>query len=152
MTAYARNPWQAYRQIATQTAPPGQLVLMLYDGAIRFSERALAGFACTDPGERNMTINNNLLRATDIVRELNVCLDTDAGGQLAQTLRDLYSYMERRLVESNMKKRRGGVDEVVVHLKTLRDAWATMLANQGQPEAGVEAGVEAGARSEWQAN
>ncbi len=148
MTAYTRNPWQSYRQIALQTAPPGQLVLMLYEGAIRFSECALTGFAFTDPGERNMTINNNLKRATNIVRELNVCLNTDAGGQLAQTLRDLYDYMERRLVESNLKKRRDGIDEVIGHLKELRDAWATMLANQGQPEAGVAAS----ARPEWQAN
>jgi len=146
MTATARNPLNSYRQIAAQTAPPGQLVLMLYDDAIRFSERALSGFASSDPGERNMTINNNLLRATDIVRELNFCLNTDAGGQLAQTLRDLYDYMERRLLESNFKKNRAGVDEVVTHLKELRDAWAAMLANQGQPQ------PEASARPEWQTN
>jgi flagellar protein FliS len=146
MITTARNPWQSYRQIATQTAPPGQLVLMLYDGAIRFLERALTGFASTDPGERNMTINNNLQRAVDIVRELNVCLDTEAGGQLAQTLRDLYDYMERRLMESNFKKRRTGVDEVLVHLRELRNAWATMLANQGQPQ------LEAAAQTAWQAN
>jgi flagellar protein FliS len=144
MTTSARSPWNSYRQIATQTAPPGQLVLMLYDGAIRFSEHALTGFAFTDPGERNATINNNLQRAVDIVRELNCCLNTDDGGQLAQTLRDLYDYMERRLMESNFKKNRAGVDEVIVHLKELRNAWATMLANQGQPQ------PEAGARPEWQ--
>jgi flagellar protein FliS len=146
MITTARNPWQSYRQIATQTAPPGQLVLMLYDGAIRFLERALTGFGSTDPGERNMTINNNLQRAVDIVRELNFCLDTEAGGQLAQTLRDLYDYMERRLMESNFKKRRTGVDEVLVHIRELRNAWATMLANQGQPQ------LEATAQAAWQAN
>ena len=146
MTTTARNPWKAYRQVATQTAPPGQLVLMLYDGAIRFLERALTGFDYTDPGERNLTINNNLNRAMDIVRELNVCLNTEAGGQLASTLRDLYSYMERRLLESNLKKHRTGVDEVVGQLKELRDAWFTMLANQGQPK------PEAPARPAWQAN
>jgi flagellar protein FliS len=146
MTASARNPWKSYRQVATQTAPPGQLVLMLYDGAIRFLERALTGFDSTDPGERNLTINNNLHRAVDIVRELNVCLDTEAGGKLAWTLRDLYNYMERRLLESNFNKKRTGVDEVIGQLKELRNAWATMLANQGQPQ------PEASARPVWQAN
>ncbi len=146
MTTSARNPWKAYRQVATQTAPPGQLVLMLYDGGIRFLERALTGFDNTDPGERNLTINNNLHRALDIVRELNVCLNTEAGGQLAQTLRNLYSYMEGRLLESNLKKRRTGVDEVIGQLKELRDAWATMLANQGQAQ------PEAQAHLEWQTN
>ena len=144
MTTTARNPWKAYRQVATQTAPPGQLVLMLYDGAIRFLERALTGFDSTDPGERNQTINNNLNRAMDIVRELNVCLDTEAGGKLAWTLRDLYNYMERRLLESNFKKKRAGVDEVIGQLKELRDAWVAMLANQGQPQ------PEACAQPEWQ--
>ena len=146
MTTTARNPWKSYRQIATQTAPPGQLVLMLYDGAIRFLECALPGFDCTDPGERNLTINNNLQRAMEIIRELNTCLDTEAGGQFAQTLRNLYDYMDRRLLESNFKKQRAGVDEVVNHLKELRNAWATMLANQGQPQ------PEASTRREWQTN
>jgi flagellar protein FliS len=146
MTATARNPWQSYRQISMQTAPPGQLILMLYDGAIRFLECALTGFDRTDPGERNLTINNNLQRAVDIVRELNVCLDTEAGGKLAWTLRDLYNYMERRLLESNFNKKRTGVDEVVGQLKELRNAWATMLANQGQPQ------PETSARPVWQAN
>lgn len=127
------NPWKSYRQIATQTAPPGQLVLMLYDGAIRFLECSLVGFDYTDPAERNSTIHNNIKRALDIVRELNFSLNTDAGGELAQTLQSLYSYFEQRLLESNRRKRRDGIDEVIAHLKELRTAWSTMLSNQGQP-------------------
>ena len=49
-----------------QTAPPGQLVVMLYDGAIRFLERANVGFQHDDPLEFNATINNNVLRAQEI--------------------------------------------------------------------------------------
>jgi flagellar protein FliS len=109
-------------------------------------DRALIGFDCADPGERNLTINNNLQRALDIVRELNCCLDANAGGQLAETLRELYEYMERRLLESNFKKTRAGMDEVMVHLKELRNAWATMLTQQGQPEPATSA------RPEWQTN
>ena len=55
------TPLRSYQTIATQTAPPGQLVLMLYDGAIRFLELARAGFASADPAERNLTINNNAI-------------------------------------------------------------------------------------------
>src|ERR1700761_5392303 len=105
------NPWKSYRQIATQTAPPGQLVLMLFDGAIRSLERAGLGFSYTDIGERNSTIHNNIRHAVDIIRELNAALDLEAGGQLAGTLRSLYTYFERRLVESNSKKSRKGLDE-----------------------------------------
>lgn len=124
------NPWKSYRQIATQTAPPGQLILMLYEGAIRFLERSLPGFEIEDPAESNMIIHNNLQRAQDIIRELNCALNMDAGGDCATTLRRLYDYFDRRLWESNLKKNRAGVDEVIRHLSVLRDAWATMLRNQ----------------------
>ena len=78
----ATNPWASYRRIATQTAPPGQLVLMLFDGALLSLERALLGFGYTEIGQRNSTIHNNLRRAVDIIRELNSSLDMEAGGQL----------------------------------------------------------------------
>jgi flagellar secretion chaperone FliS len=128
----AANSWKSYRQIATQTAPPGQLVLMLFDGALHSLERALTGFDYNDPSEKNQTIHNNLQRAVDIIRQLNNSLNLEAGGKLAETLRNLYHYFDRRIVESNFKKQRDGVDEVIVHLKELRDAWATMLTSQGQ--------------------
>jgi flagellar protein FliS len=126
------NTWKSYRQIATQTAPPGQLILMLFDGALHSLERALVGFESHDPREKNQTVHNNLQRAVDIIRELNGCLNLEAGGKLAQTLRNLYHYFDQRIVESNLKKRREGVDEVIGCLTELRDAWAAMLANQGQ--------------------
>ncbi len=126
------NSWKSYRQIATQTAPPGQLILMLFDGALLSLERALVGFEHTDPGQKNQAIHNNLRRAVDIIRQLNYALNLEAGGELAATLRRLYHYFDARLTESNLKKKRDGVDEVLVHLKGLRDAWATMLANQGR--------------------
>jgi len=98
------NPWKSYRQIATQTASPGQLILMLFDGALNSMERALAGFEQTDPGPRNQIIHNNLRRAVDIIRQLNHSLNLEAGGELAQTLRRLYQYFESRLMESNAGK------------------------------------------------
>lgn len=127
---HVANPWKSYRQIATQTAPPGQLILMLYEGAIRFLERSLPGFGMEDPGEANMLIHNNVQRAQDIIRELNCALNMNQGGDCATTLRRLYEYFDRRLWESNLHKRRDGVDEVIRHLNVLRDAWATMLHNQ----------------------
>lgn len=129
---HTANSWKSYRQIATQTAPPGQLVLMLFDGALSSLERALIGFSYADPGEKNETIHNNLQRAVDIIRLLNDSLNTEAGGKLAETLRNLYGYYEQRIVESNFQKRRAGVDEVIKHMTGLRDAWNTMLLNQGQ--------------------
>jgi flagellar secretion chaperone FliS len=128
---HVANPWKSYRQIATQTAPPGQLVLMLYEGGIRFLERALAGFASEDPAESNMTVHNNVQRAQEIIRELNLALNMEKGGEFAATLRRLYDYFDRRLWESNVQKRRDGIEEVIRHLTVIRDAWATMLNGNG---------------------
>ncbi len=125
------NPWQSYRKVATQTAPPGQLVLMLYEGAIRFLERALGGFDYDDPAEFHLTINNNVLRAQEIIRELNVSLNMAEGGAFADNLRRLYDYLDNRLMESNLKKESSGIREVIQRLGVLRDAWAQMLQGQG---------------------
>lgn len=125
------NPWKSYRQTATLTAPPGQIVLMLYDGAIRFLERALTGFACSDPAELNMTVHNNLHRASEVIRELDFALDLERGGELAATLHRLYEYFQRRIQASNLRKERPGIQEVIQHLEVLRDAWATMLRGDG---------------------
>jgi flagellar protein FliS len=77
-----------------------------------------------------MLIHNNLQSAQEIIRELNRSLNIEQGGECAVTLRKLYDYFDRRLQESNMRKRREGVDEVIVHLTILRDAWAKMLTTQ----------------------
>jgi len=105
---------------------------MLFDGALRSLERALPGFECADPLDRNTIIHNNLQHATEIIRELNSSLNMEAGGQLSDTLRGLYCYFEDRLREANLRKTRAEVEEVILHLRELRDAWATMLAGQGQ--------------------
>src|ERR1035437_1103603 len=123
-------PLRSYQTIATQTAPPGQLVLMLYEGAIRFLERALAGFQHEDPLEFNETINNNVIRAQDILNELNNSLDLQQGGALAATLHRLYDYMHRQLTVSNTRKSPEGIHDTIKRLSILRDAWSEMLRQQ----------------------
>lgn len=127
------NPWQSYRKVATQTASPGQLVLMLYDGAIRFSEQALTGFEHKqDPLAFNQTIHNNLQRAQAIISELNAVLNMPRGGDVAVNLRKLYLYMNRRLREANTRKQREPIEEVITRLRVLRDSWAEMLQQRAQ--------------------
>lgn len=121
------NAWASYRQVATQTAPPGQLILMLYDGVIRFLGQALLGFDYDDPLEFNRTINNNILRAQAIIQELNLCLKMEEGGEFAVNQRRLYDYLDRRLQESNLKKTPEGIHEAISHVTVLRDAWKEML-------------------------
>ena len=118
---------ESYRRVATETANPGQLVAMLYDGAIKFLERALLSFQSSDPLEFNQGIHNNVKRAKAIIHELNICLNMDDGGELAVTLRRLYLYFDMRLDESNRYKRPQGIQEVIERLTVLRDAWVQML-------------------------
>ena len=110
-----------------QTAAPGQLILMLLDGALRFLDQAENGFKIEDPAEANQTIHNNIQRTQDILLELNLSLDMKNGGELAKTLRALYNYMDRRLMDSNLRKEAEGLNETRRHLNTLRNAWAEML-------------------------
>ncbi|MFL2924150.1 MAG: flagellar export chaperone FliS [Limisphaerales bacterium] len=122
-----RSPLQSYKTISLETAPPGQLVLMLFDGAIKFLERAKLGFGIEDPVEMNETVHNNITRAQDIINELNSTLDMDQGGEVAVVLRDLYVYLDNRLFESNIRKELEGVQEVIDRLSTVQAGWSEML-------------------------
>ncbi|MFM8879631.1 MAG: flagellar export chaperone FliS [Verrucomicrobiota bacterium] len=129
---HTANPWQSYRQVATKTATPGQLVLMLFDGALRFLDKALVGFELDDPLDSNLAINNNILKAQEIIRELNVSLNLEQGGEFAVTMRRLYNYYDLQLSQSNLKKDPSGIHLVIRLLTVIRDAWAEMLTGGAQ--------------------
>lgn len=131
------KPWESYRKVATQTATPGQLVLMLYDGAISFLEKALAGFA-HQPCLFNQTINNNIVRAQAIIHDMNVNLNMRAGGEVAANFRRLYNYLYRRLGQANRAKEKTPIEESLGHLRVLRDSWAEMLRNAGEARASAD--------------
>ena len=123
---YAR----AYQAQSVLTASPGQLVLMLYDGVLRFL--GLAKEALQAPMEtprRIEIINTNLIKAQNILAELQSNLNHEAGGDHAANLDRLYDYYMRRLLEANMKKKIEPVLEVEGLVRQLRDAWAEMLRN-----------------------
>ena len=125
------NPRQAYHQVATHTASPGHLVLMLYDGTIRFLEQARVGFTKDDPKEFNETINNSIQRAQAIINEMDQAVDREKGGEFAASMRRLYGYMDVRLQESNIRKSEEGVLDVIRRVTILREAWAEMMQTAG---------------------
>ena len=136
------NLAHSYRQVATQTASRGQLVLMLYDGAIKFLERALTGFELEDPLDFNQTVHNNIARAQAIIQELDASLNMEAGGEFSANMRRLYDYFDSQLVESNRLKRAEGVKDVLKRLAVVRGAWAEMIAQNSftdQPASASEA-------------
>ena len=126
-TGYART----YRANAILTASPGQLVLMLYDGALKALALAREGFAIpADDPKRISLINEQLLKAQAILQELQGGLNMEAGGEFARTMHRLYDYHNRRLLEANLRKQVEPVIEVERLVRELRDAWAQMLSQQ----------------------
>jgi flagellar protein FliS len=118
----------AYRQNSVQTASPGQLILMLFDGALRFMNRALEGFEETQVAARNEAIHINLVKTQAILDELQNSLDHSADGSLARTLADLYDFMRGQLRLANVRKDSAPVRVVVELLSDIRGAWSMMLA------------------------
>src|ERR1700710_697560 len=91
-----------YRANSVLTASPGQLVLMLYDGALKAMHLALEGLASPpEDRQRIERINRHLLKAQMILSELQGGLNLEAGGDFAQTMYQLYEYHNRRLLEAN---------------------------------------------------
>lgn len=122
--AYAR----AYQAQSILTASPGQLVLLMYDGALRFLAQARDAFTLSDEDPQRIGhINTALLRAQAVIAELQANLDHQAGGEIAQNLDRLYDYHLRRLLEANIRKDESIVTEVESLIRELRDGWAEML-------------------------
>jgi flagellar secretion chaperone FliS len=113
------NAYNTYRQTQTQTAAPGELVVMLYRGAARFVGSAIDGIEA-----RNIQLANEKLgRAQAIIHELIATLDLERGGELASNLGRIYEYMNHRLVEANLRKDAAPAREVEGLLRELLPAW-----------------------------
>lgn len=121
------NPYQQYQKQQVSTAPQEKLLLMLFDGAIRFCR--LAGKALQDKQENKAHIN--LVKAQNIIEELISSLNFDY--EISHGLFSLYDYLHRRLVEANIKKDIKIIDEIVPFLYEFRETWATAagLARKG---------------------
>lgn len=114
-----------YLQAAVATAPPGRLLLMLYDGAISFLSRAVEAIEAKNYEEAHRLIT----RVQDIIAELISSLDMQY--EVAQSLYRLYDYFNRRLIEANVKKESLPAAEVQGYLKELREVWAEAVAKVG---------------------
>jgi len=126
-SGYART----YRANAILTASPGQLVLMLYDGALKAMAIARSAFDAPETDSKRIeTINSQLLKAQAILTELQNGLNLEAGGEFAKTMHRLYDYHNRRLLEANVRKQVEPLIEVERLVRELRDAWAQMLSQQ----------------------
>lgn len=113
---------KAYKQNQIQTAPPEKLVLMLYDGAIKFINKGLEAIDKKDI----QAVNNNFIRAQDILLALMSGVNFEAG-EVAEGFYSLYEYMYDKLIQANVKKDKTPAKEVLSMIEELRDTWIKML-------------------------
>jgi len=125
---------KSYKAQSVQTASPGKLVLMLFDGCLRFTLAARKAFDEEEFTKKNEDINNNLIRAQNIVTELQSSLDMSVPGDLPGTLYRLYDFVMHKLQQANLKKEKQPIAEAEKIINELRDAWAEMLAQNPETD------------------
>ncbi|NLG35974.1 MAG: flagellar export chaperone FliS [Lentisphaerae bacterium] len=128
---------QQYETQKVLSASPMELILMLYDGALRSLSQALAAFDLADDIERMNGIHEQLLRAQDFITELACSLDIERGGELAEQLNRLYEFMLHHLAVANSEKQRKPVEDVKSMLTELRNSWSQAMERvprEEQPE------------------
>lgn len=117
----AASAYQHYQNNSVATASPGELTLMLYNGAIKFCNltiEAIEGRNIPKANEYNIKVQN-------IITELQVSLDTryEVGRQMDQ----IYSFIQQLLVEGNIEKNRSKVEEALHLIREFRDTWQEVL-------------------------
>lgn len=134
------NPYQQYKQTQITTADQGRLVVMLYDGAIKFLNKALEIMEKEKlSGGDIEKIHVNIVKTQDIISELMSSLNMDVG-EFSNRLFSIYMYMNNRLIEGNIKKDKAPLLEVRRHLTELREAWAQASKNIQQEGITKQAG------------
>ncbi len=129
------NPAQNYLRTKVLTATPEQLQLMLYDGAIRFSDQARA--AMTDKRfEQSYELLN---KAQKIILELQCGLKHDVAPDLCGKLAALYNFVYRKLVDANLQREIAPLDEALGILQYQRQTWTLLLQQLSQSKAAVMA-------------
>lgn len=115
--------FSAYRDAAVTTQSKGRLIVLLYDGAIKFMKLAIKELEAGNFEAKGQYIT----RAQDIINELNAVLDTDAGGEIAVNLRKLYCFMNNRLSEANTKREPQMIREVINLMEELNKSWKAII-------------------------
>lgn len=124
----AVNPYlNQYKKNDVETAAPGKILLLLYDGAIQFLNKARVAIEQGDLEQ----ITPNIYSCQKIILEFMNTLDMEKGGAMAENLYNLYDYFYRTLVAAGINHDIKRIDEVLRHLKSLRDTWqqAIVIAN-----------------------
>jgi flagellar protein FliS len=107
-----------YRETQIKTASQGKLVVILYDGLLRFLDLALENV----PKKKYDLVSNNIIRAQDILSELSIALNMEAG-DISQRLLSIYSFLNMKLIEGNVQKSEKPIRFVRRMIAELRESW-----------------------------
>ena len=126
------NAISTYRETRVKTASQGQLIIMLYDEALKNLDRALEFLGANSGGKKNPgnieKISKSILKTQEIITELTVSLDFDQGGDIAKNLFSLYTWFNKELLESNIHHDIRRITAVRNQIHELRSAWAEIAA------------------------
>lgn len=114
---YKNNPYAKIKENSINTATPEDLTLMLYNGAVKFTNQAIISLEKKDYSATNISIQ----KTKDIIREFQLTLNMDY--DISHELYAAYDYMHRRLTEANIKKDMDILNEVLEYLRSFRDTW-----------------------------
>ena len=117
-------PTAAYRQQSILTATPGQLVVMLYDGCLRFLHQGAHAMREGNIAEAGARLS----RAEAIIEELLSTLDLEQGGVIASRLQGIYVFCNRHLLEARSQRDPEMIDKIAELLGELRESWAQVAA------------------------
>ncbi len=126
-----KNPYTSIKNNTVLTASPEELTLMLYDGAIKFANQAVFAIEADDM----KLAHEKIVRVERIIEELRITLNHNY--PIAGELDRIYEYVYRRLVEANTRKDIEILDEIMGHLRGIRDSWkeAMVIAKRTKVEA-----------------
>ena len=118
---------QKYTEAAVLSASPAQLVVMLYDGAIRFMQQGAVAL-----GQDQLSVaREKLFKAEAILNELNQALNMDSGdGELARNLRSLYLYCKQQLLTALLERDASMIEPIIGLMRELRGSWAQIASQQ----------------------
>ena len=122
------NPYAQYNTNKIMTATPAELTLMLYEGAIKFGNISIKAIEDQDIQKAH----TNILKVQRIIDEFRRTLDFKY--PVAQHFENVYSYLAQRLVEANMSKDKEIMEEVVTHLRSMRDTWKEVMRIAGKKD------------------
>ncbi len=115
------NAYAQYNNSKILTASPAELTLMLYEGAIKFCNIAVVAIEQKDIEKAHI----NIVKAQKIIDYFRQTLDMKY--EVAKDFDRVYVYLERRLIEANMKKDVAILEEVLEHLRSMRDTWKEVM-------------------------